>query len=155
MYRCNTCRLECPLFLLITWAWIPSRIKRDIAVCLSPWNFKCLRLYLSSTFLKILLGVSGWISPPKSVVKTLLEFCHLLPSLNFCFSCSSLYLFSSLSVVEEIYIFLSLLSVLVSFSLIPNPLTYWLVLLIIIEPEFQSISSQVNPVNSPSSTSAI
>ena len=154
-YRCNTCRLECPLFLLIIWAWIPSRIKRDIDVCLRPWNFRYLRLYLSRTFLNILLGVSGWILPPKFVVKILLEFCHLLPSFNLCCSCSSLYLFRTLSVVAETYNFLSLVGVLVSFSIIPNPLTYWVVLLIITEPEFKSISSHVRAVSSPSSTSAI
>lgn len=90
-------------------------------------------------------GVSGCISPPKAVVNILFEPCHLLPRFNFNLSCWFLNFFSILSVVLEIYILLSPLTDLVSFSLIPIPLINCVVLFIVIALVFQSISFQVKP----------
>ena len=49
-------------------------------------------MYFFNIFLNILVGVSGWISPPNSVVNTLLVFCHLEPRSSFCWSCTFLFL---------------------------------------------------------------
>ena len=146
---------EWPAFLLIIWDWTPSLIISEILVWRNAWNLIFLRPYFLRIFSKILDGVSGWIGPPNSVVKTYFEFSHLVPNLNFCFSCSILYFFNIFIVVGEIYIFLSLFRDLVSFSIIPLPFTYCVVLFIVKAPDLKQISFQVIEVNSPSSATCI